>query len=96
MSGIIGHSMYALLGLRAAAALEVPLARLAARHLPSYLCGAYLGADVGTVPAATCVDSDTPVGYGAQRLRQKSVNGRRGQAVDFIHGRGAVYPPTNS
>ena len=75
MSGIIGHSMYALLGLRAAAAREVPLAHLATRHLPSYLCGAYLGADVGTVPAATCVDTDTPVGYGAQRLAKSPITG---------------------
>ncbi|GEM_PF-5915753 len=52
MSGIIGHSMYALLGLRAAAAQGLPIARVLSRHLPSYLCGAYLGCDVGTLPAA--------------------------------------------
>ena len=59
MSGIIGHSMYALLGLRAAEARGVPLVQLASRHLPSYLCGAYLGADIGTVPAAICAVSYT-------------------------------------
>ena len=77
MSGIIGHSMYALLGLRAAEARGVSLAQLASRHLPSYLCGAYLGADVGTVPAAICVDTDTPVGYGSQRLAKSPVTGGR-------------------
>jgi hypothetical protein len=75
MSGIIGHTMYALLGARAAAGRGLPVARLMERHLPSYLCGAYLGADVGTVPAAICVDTNSPVGYGAQRLAKSPLTG---------------------
>jgi hypothetical protein len=70
VSGIIGHSMYALLGLRAAQAQELPIARVLERHLPSYLCGAYLGCDVGTLPAAICQDTGQPVGYGAQKFKR--------------------------
>ena len=71
MSGIIGHSMYALLGLRCAQAQELPIARVLSRHLPSYLGGAYLGCDVGTVPAAICQDTDQPVGYGAAKATER-------------------------
>ena len=75
MSGIIGHSMYALLGLRAAAAQGLPIARVLSRHLPSYLCGAYLGCDVGTLPAAICQDTGQPIGYGAQKLKRSPLTG---------------------
>lgn len=77
MSGIIGHSMYALLGLRAAEAQGLPIVRVLARHLPSYLCGGYLGCDVGTVPAALCQDTGQPVGYGAMKLTRSPLTGGR-------------------
>ena len=75
MSGIIGHSMYALLGLRCAQAQDLPIARVLSRHLPSYLCGAYLGCDVGTVPAAICQDTGQPVGYGAAKVTRSPLTG---------------------
>ncbi|MFP6899540.1 MAG: hypothetical protein VCA36_01270 [Opitutales bacterium] len=75
MSGIIGHSMYALLGLRAAEERGLPIARVLARHLPSYLCGGYLGCDVGTTPAAICEDTGQPVGYGAVKLARSPLTG---------------------
>jgi hypothetical protein len=34
MSGIIGHSMYAILGVKAAAHRELPVAPVATRHFP--------------------------------------------------------------
>lgn len=55
MSGIIGHSVYAVLGMQAAAERGVPLAHLVLRQFSSYLAGAYLGSDVQIVPAVTCV-----------------------------------------
>ena len=75
MSGIIGHTMYALLGARAAVHRELPMVRIVERHLPSYLCGAYLGADVGTVPSVICQDTGTPVGYGSERIVKSPLTG---------------------
>ena len=62
MSGIIGHSVYAVLGMQAAAERGIPLAYLIHRQFSSYLAGAYLGSDVQIVPAVTCVA--TGKGYG--------------------------------
>ena len=92
MSGIIGHTMYALLGARAAAGRGLPVAWIAARHLPSYLCGAYLGADVGTVPAAICLDTDSPVGYGAQRLTKSPLTGGAVKRWELKVGREVFSP----
>ncbi len=52
MSGIVGHSMYAVLGAKAAAHRQVGLAAIAARNLPSFLAGAYLGSDIQVMPEA--------------------------------------------
>ena len=92
MSGIIGHTLYALLGARAATARELPLARVVGRHIPSYLCGAYLGADVGTVPAATCVDTGVPVGYGAERVTRSPLTGGAVKPWSLELGRAAYTP----
>ena len=75
MSGIIGHTMYALLGARASAQRDLPVARIAHRHLSSYLCGAYLGADVGTIPSVICQDTGTPVGYGSEQIVKSPLTG---------------------
>ncbi len=75
MSGIIGHTMYALLGARASAQRDLPVARIAHRHLSSYLCGAYLGADVGTIPSVICQDTGIPVGYGSERIIKSPLTG---------------------
>ena len=75
MSGIIGHTMYALLGARASTQRNLPVARIAHRHLSSYLCGAYLGADVGTVPSVICQDTGIPVGYGSERIIKSPLTG---------------------
>lgn len=66
MSGVIGHMMYAILGGKAAEQRQLPVAPLLNRHYASYLAGAYLGCDVQTLPAAICVDTGAPVGYGSQ------------------------------
>jgi len=75
MSGVIGHSMYALLGARAAAGRRLPVAPIATRHLASYLAGAYLGCDIQTMPEAVCVDTGREVGYGTVPLAVSPLTG---------------------
>ena len=75
MSGIIGHSIYAILAARAAKARKLPIAPLIHRHFSSYLCGAYLGCDVQTMPAAVCVDSGQEVGHGPSPIDRSPITG---------------------
>ncbi len=75
MSGIIGHSMYALLGLKAAAQRKLPFAPIAQRHIASYLAGAYIGCDIQTMPEAICVDTGREVGYGTVPLTKSPLTG---------------------
>jgi hypothetical protein len=75
MSGIVGHSLFAILGLKAAAARKLPMAPIATRHYASYLAGAYLGSDIQTMPEAVCVDSGRDVGYGTVPLAKSPLTG---------------------
>jgi hypothetical protein len=75
MSGIIGHSMYAILAGKAAMERKLPIAPLIHRHYASYLCGAYLGCDVQTMPEAICVDTGQHVGYGTAPLEMSPLTG---------------------
>ena len=75
MSGIVGHSMYAVLGLKAAAQRKLPLAAVANRHFPSFVAGAYIGSDVQTMPEAICVDTGRDVGYGTVPLEKSPITG---------------------
>ncbi len=75
MSGIIGHTMYAILGGKAAEHRKLPVAHLIHRNYASYLCGAYLGCDIQTVPEAICVDTGEEVGYGTVPLEQSPITG---------------------
>lgn len=75
MSGIIGHTMYAILGGMAAEHRKLPVASLIHRHFASYLCGAYLGCDVQTMPEAVCVETGLEVGYGTAPLTQSPLTG---------------------
>jgi hypothetical protein len=75
VSGIIGHTMYAVLGLQAATARRVPVAPLLRRHWATYLCGAYLGGDIQTLPEAVCVDTGREVGYGTVPLAKSPLTG---------------------
>ena len=80
MSGIIGHSMYAILAGKAAAERRLPITSLIHQHYASYLCGAYLGCDVQTMPEAVCVDTGQEVGYGTARLDKSPLTGGAVQA----------------
>ncbi len=75
MSGIIGHVTYAVLAEKAAAARKLPVVPVIRRHFSSYLCGAYLGCDVQTVPAAICLDTGEGVGHGTQKLERSPLTG---------------------
>ena len=75
MSGIIGHTMYAILAGKAASARKLPIAPLLHQHSASYLCGAYLGCDIQTLPEAICIDTGEPVGYGTVPLKKSPITG---------------------
>lgn len=75
MSGVIGHTMYALLGAQAASARRLPIVPMLHRHWASYLCGAYLGCDIQTLPEAVCVDTGREVGYGTVPLDSSPITG---------------------
>ena len=85
MSGIIGHTMYAILAHKAAAHRKLPVASLIHRHYASFLCGAYLGCDVQTMPEAICVDTGQNVGYGTAALDNSPLTGGqvRPWSLDF-------------
>ena len=92
MSGIIGHSAYAILAGKAAQQRKLPVAPIIGRHYASYLAGAYLGSDVQTLPAAICVDTGQKVGYCAARIDKSPITGGaiRPWRLRFD---GAVYTP---
>jgi len=75
MSGIIGHTMYAILAGKAAVQNKLPIAPVIHRHYASYLCGSYLGCDIQTMPEAVCVDTGKEVGYGTAPLEKSPLTG---------------------
>ena len=75
MSGIVGHTLFGILGLKAASARKLPVAAIAAQHQASYLAGAYLGSDIQTMPEAVCVESGSEVGYGTVPLEKSPITG---------------------
>lgn len=64
MSGIVGHTFYAVLGLKAAVGRKLPLAAIARRHFAGYIAGAYLGSDIQVMSEAICLDTGREVGFG--------------------------------
>lgn len=75
MSGIIGHSTYAVLAMKSAEARKLPITPVIKRHFSSYLAGAYLGCDIQTMPAAICLDTGENVGYGSSPLEESPITG---------------------
>lgn len=75
MSGIIGHTMYAILAAKAAREKKLPVAPAILRHWPSYLAASYLGSDIQTLPEAICVDTGEEVGYGTVSLTNSPITG---------------------
>ena len=75
MSGIVGHSLYAVLGLKAAAQRKLPLVRLAQRHFASFTAGACIGCDIQVMPEAICVDSGCEAGFGRVPVDKSPITG---------------------
>ncbi|MFM8826745.1 MAG: hypothetical protein ACKOFT_06675 [Actinomycetota bacterium] len=73
MSGLIGHTMYGILARHEARARGLPIAGLLARHDATYLCGAYLGCDIQTMPEAVCVDTGREVGFGTVPVERSPI-----------------------
>lgn len=85
MSGLIGHSMYGILALKEARGRGLPVAPLMERHLPSYLCGAYLGSDIQVMPEAVCVDTGREVGFGTVPLTRSPLTGGEVRPWSLVH-----------
>ena len=75
MSGIIGHTMYAILAAKVAREKKLPIAPAILRHWPSYLAASYLGSDIQTLAEAICVDTGEEVGYGTVTLKNSPITG---------------------
>jgi hypothetical protein len=75
MSGIVGHTMYAILGGKAAVKQKLPIASLIHQHYASYLAGAYMGCDIQIMPEAICVDTGEEVGFGTAPLERSPLTG---------------------
>jgi hypothetical protein len=86
MSGIIGHTMYAILGAKSARERKLPIVPILDRHAASYHCGAYLGCDVQTMPEAICSDSGQEVGYGTAPLKVSPITGGEVKPWSLKHG----------
>lgn len=75
MSGLIGHTTYAMLAAKAAAERQLPVVPIIEQNYASYLAGSYLGSDIQTLPEAICVDTGEEVGYGTVPLEKSPVTG---------------------
>lgn len=85
MSGLIGHSMYGILALKEARARGLPVVPMMERHLPSFLCGAYLGSDIQVMPEAVCVDTGREVGFGTVPLARSPLTGGEVRPWSLVH-----------
>lgn len=75
MSGVVGHTMYALLAQRELQRRKCRLAEILTDNQSIYLNAAYLGCDIQTLPEAICVDTGREVGYGTVPLSVSPLTG---------------------
>ncbi len=92
MSGLIGHSMYGILALKEARARGLSVVPVMERHLPSFLCGAYLGSDIQVMPEAVCADTGREVGFGTVPLVRSPLTGGEVRPWSLAH-HGENYRP---
>ncbi len=92
MSGIVGHTLYALLGLRAAEARNLPVAAMLRHHLAGYLAGAYLGCDIQAMPEAICVETSEEVGFGTVPVEKSPYTGGPVRPF-YLSVRGVQFTP---
>lgn len=86
MSGIVGHTMYAILAERRLRESRPRVASLLKRHRAAYLCGAYLGCDIQTLPEAICLDTGEEVGYGTVPIEKSPLTGGPVKPWTLRHG----------
>jgi hypothetical protein len=75
MSGLVGHSVFALLAAREAERRQFPLAALLRQQEASYLAGAYIGSDIQVMPQAVCLDTRREVGFGTVPMERSPLTG---------------------
>ena len=92
MSGLIGHTMYGILAAKAAKGRGLPITPIIERHLPSFLCGAYLGCDIQVMPEAVCVDTGRAVGFGTVPLEKSPITGGAVRPWVLVHD-GQMHRP---
>ncbi len=95
MSGLIGHTMYGVLAWKEAKARGLAVAPLIEGHLPSFLCGAYLGCDIQIMPEALCIDTGKEVGLGTVPLEKSPITGGPVHPWTLEHA-GVRYGAANS
>lgn len=84
--------MYGILALKAAKGRGLPITPIIERHLPSFLCGAYLGCDIQVMPEAVCVDTGREVGFGTVPLEKSPLTGGAVRPWLLVHD-GQMYRP---
>ncbi|MEY3175661.1 MAG: hypothetical protein RLZZ436_3575 [Planctomycetota bacterium] len=75
MSGLVGHTAYAVLTQETLRQRRPRLAELLRKHWHTYLSAAYIGCDIQTLPEAICVDTGEEVGYGTIPLERSPLTG---------------------
>ena len=92
MSGLVGHTMYAVLAAEAAEKRGVSITPVLRKHFASYLTGAYLGCDIQVMPEAVCVETEKEVGFGTVPLEKSPITG--GKVTPwFLEHEGQKYTP---
>lgn len=94
MSGLAGHTLYALLALHQARDWTPSIVPLLKRHQASYLAGAYIGSDIQVMPEAVCVDTGKEFGFGTVPATESPFTGGPVRPWYFEHG-GSRYRPTD-
>ena len=75
MSGLVGHTMYAVLAAEVAEKRGLSIAPVLRKHFASYLTGAYLGCDIQVMPQAVCMDTGREAGFGTVPLERSPITG---------------------
>jgi hypothetical protein len=92
MSGLVGHTMYAVLAAEAAEKRGLSITPVLRKHFASYLTGAYLGCDIQVMPEAVCVDTGEEVGFGTVPLEKSPITG--GNVTPwYLEHEGIKYTP---
>lgn len=92
MSGLVGHTMYAVLAAEAAEKRGLPVVPTLRQHFASYLTGAYIGCDIQVMPEAVCVDTGKEVGFGTVPIDKSPLTGGAVRPW-FLEHEGRRYTP---